>query len=86
MVANRERTIDIYMKASGEKDRNLVAAGYDALIKINGFGVNGGMTHKGLEVVSKFAVDNGAKSIPIESWSDFRFQDEALKQIGRVSE
>ena len=32
------------------------------------------------------AVENGAKSIPIESWSDFRFQEEALKQIGKVPE
>ena len=47
---------------------------------------NGGMTRKGLEIVTRFAVENGAKSIPIESWSDFRFQDEALKQIGRVAE
>jgi hypothetical protein len=86
MVANRERTIDIYMKASGETDRNLVNAGYDALLAIKGFGVNGGMTRQGLEIVTKFATENGAKSIPIESWSDFRFQDEALKQIGRVAE
>jgi ABC-type nitrate/sulfonate/bicarbonate transport system substrate-binding protein len=86
MVANRERTIDIYMKTSGETDRKLASAGHDALLSIHGFGVNGGMTRKGLEVVSKFAVENGAKSIPIESWSDFRFQEEALKQIGRVAE
>ena len=44
------------------------------------------MTRKGLEIVTKFAVENGAKSIPIEAWSDFRFQDEALKQIGRLAE
>ena len=86
MVANRERTVDIYMKASGETDRNLINAGYDALLSIHGFGVNGGMTRRGLEIVTKYAVDNGAKSIPIESWSDFRFQEEALKQIGRVAE
>jgi ABC-type nitrate/sulfonate/bicarbonate transport system substrate-binding protein len=86
MVANRERTIDIYMKASGETDRNLVNAGYDALLAIHGFGVNGGMTRKGLEIVTRFATENGAKSIPIDSWSDFRFQEEALKQIVRVAE
>jgi ABC-type nitrate/sulfonate/bicarbonate transport system substrate-binding protein len=86
MVAERERTIDIYMKVSGETDRNLVNTGYDALLAIHGFGVNGGMTRKGLEIVTRFAVENGAKSIPIDSWSDFRFQEEALKQIGRVTE
>jgi ABC-type nitrate/sulfonate/bicarbonate transport system substrate-binding protein len=86
MVANRERTVDIYMKASGETDRNLVNAGYDALLAIHGFGVNGGMTRKGLEIATKFAVENGAKSLPIESWSDFRFQEGALQQIGRIAE
>lgn len=86
MATNRERTIDIYMKSSGETDRALVNAAYDALMDIKGFGVNGGMTRKGLEVVTKSAVENGARSIPIESWSDFRFQEEALKQIGRVAE
>ena len=55
-------------------------------LAIKGFGVNGGMTRQGLEIVTKFATENGAKSIPIESWSDFRFQDEALNQIGRVAE
>jgi hypothetical protein len=44
------------------------------------------MTRKGLEIVTRFAAENGAKSIPIDSWSDFRFQEEALKQIGRVAE
>jgi ABC-type nitrate/sulfonate/bicarbonate transport system substrate-binding protein len=86
MVANRERTIDIYMKYSGETDRKLVAAGYDALVAMHGFGVNGGMQRKGLEVVARLAQENGAKSIPIDAWADFRFQDEALKQIGRVDE
>ena len=86
IVTNRERTIDIYMKHSGETDRNLVGAGYDALLQMHGFGVNGGMRRKGLEAVARLAQENGAKSIPIESWTDFRFQEEALKQIGRVAE
>jgi NitT/TauT family transport system substrate-binding protein len=86
MVTNRERTIDIYMKASGETDRKLVGEGYDALLAMKGFGINGGMTRKGLELVAKYATENGAKSIPLESWSDFRFQEDALKQIGRVAE
>ena len=86
IVTNRERTIDIYMKHSGEADRALVGAGYDALLQMSGFGVNGGMRRKGLEDVARLAQENGAKSMPIESWADFRFQEEALKQIGRVAE
>jgi len=86
MVTHRERTIELYMKHTGETDAKLVNAGYDALMEIHGFGVNGGMTRTGLEAVAKLAAENGAKTIPIESWSDFRFQEEALKQIGRVAE
>jgi len=86
MVTHRERTIELYMKHTGETDAKLVNAAYDALMVIHGFGVNGGMTRTGLEAVAKLAAENGAKSIPIESWSDFRFQEEALKQIGRVAE
>ena len=86
MVTHRQRTIELYMKHTGETDAKLVNAGYDALMEIHGFGVNGGMTRTGLEAVAKLAAENGAKTIPIESWSDFRFQEEALKQIGRVAE
>ena len=86
MVTHRERTIELYMKHTGETDAKLVNAAYDALLEIHGFGVNGGMTRQGLEAVARLAAENGAKSIPIESWADFRFQEEALKQIGRVAE
>jgi ABC-type nitrate/sulfonate/bicarbonate transport system substrate-binding protein len=86
MAANRERTLEIYRKYTGETDMKLAGAAYDALLAMRGWGVNGGMTRKGQEYVAKLAVENGAKSIPLEAWTDFRFQDEALKQIGRVAE
>ena len=86
MVANRERTLEIYRKYTGETDMKLAGAAYDALLAMHGWGVNGGMTPKGQEYVAKLAVENGAKSIPLESWTDFRFQEEALKLIGRVAE
>src|SRR6476620_3321931 len=86
MAANRDRTLEIYRKYTGETDMKLAGAAYDALLAMRGWGVNGGMTRKGQEYVAKLAVDNGAKSIPLEAWTDFRFQDEALKQIGRAAE
>jgi ABC-type nitrate/sulfonate/bicarbonate transport system substrate-binding protein len=86
MVTNRERTIEIYRKYTGETDLKLAGAAYDALIGMRGFGVNGGMTRKGIEAVAKLAVENGAKSIPIEAWADFRFQEASLKRIGTVPE
>lgn len=86
MVANRERTIEIYKKYTGETDTKLANEAYDALLEIRGFGVNGGMRRKGLEQVTKLAVENGARAIPIEAWADFRFQEEVLKEIGTVVE
>jgi len=42
MVGNRERTIEIYRKYTGENDTKLANDAYDALLAIRGFGVNGG--------------------------------------------
>ena len=86
VATNRARTIEIYRKYTGETDAKLAGAAYDALIEMHGFGVNGGMTHKGVEAVAKLAVENGAKPIPIEAWADFRFQAAALGEIGTVPE
>lgn len=86
MAANRERTLEIYRKYTGETEMKLAGAAYDALMAMHGWGVNGGMTQKGQDYVAKLAVENGAKSIPLEAWTDFRFQEEALKQIGRAAE
>jgi ABC-type nitrate/sulfonate/bicarbonate transport system substrate-binding protein len=86
MVMNRERTIEIYKKYTGETDTKLANEAYDALLEMRGFGVNGGMKRKGLEQVTKLAVENGARAIPIDAWANFRFQDEVLKEIGTVAE
>jgi len=88
MLANRARTIAIYQKYTGETDNKLGNDAYDALVGMRGFGVNGGMTRHGLNAAMKLAVENGAiaKPIPIEAIADFKFQEEALRQIGTVAE
>jgi ABC-type nitrate/sulfonate/bicarbonate transport system substrate-binding protein len=86
MATNRARTLEIYRKYTGETDMKLAGAAYDALLAMRGWGVNGGMTRKGQEYVAKLAAENGAKTIALEQWSNFRFQEEALKQIGMVQE
>jgi ABC-type nitrate/sulfonate/bicarbonate transport system substrate-binding protein len=86
MVSHRERTIELYRKYTGETDMALANAAYDALLAIHGYGVNGGLTRKGLEDVAKLAAENGARTIPLEAWADLRFQEEALRQIGSVPE
>ena len=88
MVTNRARTIEIYRKYTGETDSKLASEAYDALLAIRGFGVNGGMTRKGLEAAVQLAVENGSIKQPIAlaAWADFRFQEEVLRQIGTVAE
>src|SRR5262249_45019669 len=60
MVANRERAIEIYRRYTGETDASVANEAYDALIAIKGFGVNGGMTRKGMEAAAQLAVENGS--------------------------
>jgi ABC-type nitrate/sulfonate/bicarbonate transport system substrate-binding protein len=86
IVTHRERTIELYKKYTGETDTALANAAYDALLKMHGYGVNGGMTRKGLEDVTRLAAENGAKAIPVEGWADLRFQEEAIRQIGTIPE
>ncbi len=85
IVSHRERTVELYKKYTGETDAKLANAAYDALLAIHGYGVNGGMTRKGMEEVARLAT-HGDKSIPLEGWADFKFQDEAVRQLGTVPE
>jgi NitT/TauT family transport system substrate-binding protein len=88
MATNKQRTIEIYQKYSGEKDMKLASEAYDALVAMHGWGVNGGMTRKGLDAAIKLAVENGAikTPLPVEAMADFTFQETVMKQIGTVAE
>jgi ABC-type nitrate/sulfonate/bicarbonate transport system substrate-binding protein len=88
IVTNRERTIEIYRKYTGENDAKLANEAYDALLAIRGFGVNGGMTRKGMDAAARLAVENGSikQPIPLAAWTDFRFQEDVLRRIGTVTE
>src|SRR5207302_2536267 len=84
MVTNRERTIEIYRKYTGESDAKLANDAYDALLAIHGFGVNGGMTRQGLDAAVKLALENGSikQALPLTAWADFSFQEQVLREIG----
>jgi ABC-type nitrate/sulfonate/bicarbonate transport system substrate-binding protein len=88
MVTNRERTLEIYRKYTGENDSKLANEAYDALLAIRGFGVNGGMTAKGMEAAARLAMENGSikQAIPLSAWADFRFQEDVLRRIGTMAE
>jgi len=88
IASNRERTIEIYRKYTGETDAKLANDAHDALIAIHGFGVNGGMTRKGLDAAVQLALENGSikQALPLAAWAEFSFQEQALRQIGTVTE
>jgi hypothetical protein len=57
---------------------------YDELLRIGGFGVNGGMTQANMKVAHDLALQNKQidRPIPLEKWSDFRFQQRSLEALG----
>jgi ABC-type nitrate/sulfonate/bicarbonate transport system substrate-binding protein len=86
IVTHRERTLELYRKYTGETDMQLANRAYDALLALHGYGVNGGMTRQGMANVVKLAAENGAKAVPLDAWTDFRFQEEAVRQLGSIPE
>lgn len=83
LVANREESIQVFIKYT-QADRALAEETYDQLFRVKAWGVNGGMTKSMLEAAVDLSIQNGALEarVPIENFSDFRFQDEAVKRLG----
>ena len=66
----------------------MLSRAYDELIRIHGFGVNGGMTEANLKVAHDLALQNRQidRAVPLDQWVDFRFQQRALELLGRFAE
>ena len=77
-------TIEVVLKYAPGTDPDVLGLAYDELIRIGGFGVDGGMTKANLKVAYDLALQN--KQIdrpgPLDQWVDFRFQDQALASLG----
>jgi hypothetical protein len=58
---------------------------YDALVGLNAFGVDRGMTPGNIATAMNMAVENKAleRPVPPDPWVDFRFQEEALRRLGK---
>ena len=59
IVKNKAETIGITRKYSPGADIEVLGRAYDELIRIQGFGVNGGMTERNLKVAHDLALQNG---------------------------
>ena len=59
----------------------VLARVYDELLRIKGFGVNGGMTPANLKVAYDLALQNNQidRPVPIDKWADFRFQQRSIE-------
>jgi NitT/TauT family transport system substrate-binding protein len=88
IVRNKEGTIEVVLKYVPGMNVAVLSRAYDELMRIRGFGVDGGMTEASLKVAHDLALQNRQinRPIPLEQWIDFRFQNRALEGIGLYKE
>ncbi|HZS34431.1 MAG TPA: ABC transporter substrate-binding protein [Methylomirabilota bacterium] len=86
IVANKAGTLDVVRRYAPGMDHGVLGRAWDELLRIRGFGVNGGMTETNMRIAHDLALQNRqiARPIPLDEWADFRFQARALAELGRV--
>jgi NitT/TauT family transport system substrate-binding protein len=87
IVKERAGTIEVVQKYVPGMNPAVLARAYDELMRIRGFGVNGGMTEANLKAAHDLALQNRQidRPVPLEQWADFRFQQRALEALGRFA-
>jgi NitT/TauT family transport system substrate-binding protein len=87
IVRSKGEAIDVVLKYAPGMNRTVLESAYDELIRIQGFGVNGGMTQANMDVAHDLALRNRQidRPIPLDQWADFRFQEGAVADLGRVT-
>jgi ABC-type nitrate/sulfonate/bicarbonate transport system substrate-binding protein len=87
IVTNKERALAITQKYSPGANAELLGRAYDELIRIKGFGIDGGMTKENLTAAHDLALQNGQieKPVALDAWADFTFQERALADLGKFS-
>jgi NitT/TauT family transport system substrate-binding protein len=88
IVRNKAETIEVVLKYTPGMNAAVLSRAYDELIRIRGFGVNGGMTEANLKVAHDLALQNGQieHAIALDQWVDLRFQQRALESLGRFTQ
>jgi NitT/TauT family transport system substrate-binding protein len=84
IVKNKSGTIEVMLKYAPGMNASVLERGYDELIRIQGFGVNGNMTEQNLKIAHDLALQNRQidRAVPLEQWADFRFQQRAMEALG----
>jgi NitT/TauT family transport system substrate-binding protein len=84
IVRNKADTIEVVLKYTPAMNTGVLSRAYDELIRMRGFGVDGGMTEANLKVAHDLALQNGQirHAIPLERWVDLKIQASALESLG----
>lgn len=84
IVRDKMGTVDVVLKYAPGINRTVLDRAYDELIRIQGFGVNGGMTKANMKLAHDLALQNRQidRPISLDHWADFRFQERAVAQLG----
>jgi ABC-type nitrate/sulfonate/bicarbonate transport system substrate-binding protein len=87
IVREKTGTIRIVLKYTPGMNAAVLGRAYDELLRIHGFGVNGGMTAANLKVAHDLALQNRQidHAIPLDRWVDLRFQQGAVESLGRFT-
>jgi NitT/TauT family transport system substrate-binding protein len=87
IVKNKVGTIEVAKKYTPGMNETVLSRAYDELLRIQAFGVNGGMTPANLQMAHDLALQNRqiAGAVPLDAWADFRFQQRALDALGRFT-
>jgi NitT/TauT family transport system substrate-binding protein len=87
IVRDKAHTIGVALKYAPGMNAAVLSRAYDELIRIGGFGVNGGLTEANLKVAHDLALKNGqiARPVRLDEWVDLRFQQRALDSLGRFT-
>ena len=87
IVKNKSGTIEVAHKYIPGMNTAVLERAYDELLRIRGFGVNGGMTPANLKIAYDLALQNNQidRPVPIDKWADFRFQQRSIETLGHFS-
>ena len=88
IVQNKAGTREVVLKYVPGMNPAIIDRAYDELLRIRGFGVNGGMTEANLKIAHDLALQNRQidRAVTLDQWVDFRFQQRALDSLGRFPE
>lgn len=84
IVTDKSGTIEVMLKYVPGMKADVLDRAYAELLRIRGFGVNGDMTEKCMQVAHDLALANKEidHPFPLDQWADFGPQQRAMQSLG----